>query len=158
MNELWPPQPLLAPSLAIHFEVAGIPAPQGSKKAFVNPRTNRAIIVDDNSKPLRSWRQDVIEAAKKARGNRPPLDVALSLHVTFNMPRPKGHYGTKGLRPSAPSRVTTKPDLDKLLRALLDAITISGIWQDDGRVAVVVASKVYSDLPGCEVTIRELTE
>ena len=67
-DPLWP-APSLVEIIALHFDVAGLPAPQGSKKAFVNPRTRRAIIVDANPTTLRSWRQDVIEAAKHARGN-----------------------------------------------------------------------------------------
>jgi crossover junction endodeoxyribonuclease RusA len=150
---IWPDAPIPA---AIHFDVSGLPAPQGSKKAFVNPRTNRAVVVDVNPKPLRSWRQDIIEAAKAARGDSAPLDCAVGLGVVFRLPRPQSHYGAHGIKPNAPRYVSGQPDLDKLLRALLDAVTIAGVWRDDGRVASIIAHKVYSDLPGCEVWIREM--
>ena len=101
-DPLWPPTPSITDGYILHFDVAGLPAPQGSKKAFVNPRTRRAIIVDANPTTLRSWRQDVIEAAKHARGNSVPLDGSLSLLVTFWLPRPQAHYGTKGLKVQRP--------------------------------------------------------
>lgn len=156
-DPLWPePAPSITDGYILHFDVAGLPAPQGSKKAFVNPRTKRAIIVNDNPSTLRSWRQDVIEAAKHARGNSVPLDASLSLLVTFWLPRPQAHYGTKGLKVNAPTYSRTKPDIDKLLRAVMDALTIAGVWTDDARVARVTMEKMYSETPGCAVTITLL--
>jgi Holliday junction resolvase RusA-like endonuclease len=155
-DPLWPPTPSITDGYILHFDVAGLPAPQGSKKAFVNPRTRRAIIVDANPTTLRSWRQDVIEAAKHARGNSVPLDGSLSLLVTFWLPRPQAHYGTKGLKVNAPTYSRTKPDIDKLLRAVMDALTIAGVWTDDARVGRVTMEKMYSETSGCAVTITLL--
>jgi Holliday junction resolvase RusA-like endonuclease len=44
------------------------------------------------------------------------------------------------------------PDLDKLIRAILDALT-GVVWRDDGQVVDIVASKVYADTPGVDVVI-----
>ncbi len=41
--------------------------------------------------------------------------------------------------------MTTKPDLDKLERAILDALTKSGVIKDDALVVDLVASKHYAD-------------
>jgi Holliday junction resolvase RusA-like endonuclease len=53
------------------------------------------------------------------------------------------------------------PDIDKLTRCVLDAITDSGVWWiDDGQVAALTASKNYcnpGDVPGVVVTIMEMT-
>jgi hypothetical protein len=51
----------------LRFSVFGKPQPAGSKKGFVNPKTGRVIITEDakNSKP---WRQQVAGAAEHAAG------------------------------------------------------------------------------------------
>ena len=147
---IWPEEP----PAHLHFRVNGIPTTQGSKRGFFNPKTERVIIVDDNSPNLKRWRQDVIDAAKAIRGQiAGPLDVPIELEVVFYLPRPQIHYGAHGLKPNAPLFVKGKPDLDKLIRAVMDAITIAGLWQDDGRVASIKTRKLYSDEPGCEVRL-----
>src|SRR5206468_58994 len=65
-----------------------------------------------------------------------PVDVGLY----FYFPRPKSHYRTGRnshlLKDPATEYKPSKPDLDKLVRAALDAITQSGrIWRDDAQVA-----------------------
>jgi Holliday junction resolvase RusA-like endonuclease len=50
---------------------------------------------------------------------------------------------------------TKKPDLDKLLRALKDALK-GVIYRDDSQVVRVVTSKDYSPAPGVIVTVRQL--
>ena len=81
--------------------------------------------------------------------------------LTFRMPRPKSHYWTgrraHELRPDAPTWHTSRPDVDKLTRAVLDAL--SGVWWvDDSQVAMVTASKAYSDdgAPGVHIIAEVL--
>jgi Holliday junction resolvase RusA-like endonuclease len=149
---MWPTEP--TPDL--HFRVSGNPTSQGSKRGFVNPKTKRVVVVEQMGAELKTWRQDVIAAARAIRTAAEPLDVALSLKVVFYLKRPQAHYGAHGVKPNAPRFSKSAPDLDKLLRALLDAITISGLWQDDGRVAKIAAAKAYSDEPGAEVWIAPI--
>lgn len=54
---------------------------------------------------------------------------------------------------------TKKPDIDKLLRALLDAMT-GIVWADDSQVAFVVVNKVYAwnDRPGVHVVIDFMSD
>jgi Holliday junction resolvase RusA-like endonuclease len=152
---LWPTEQGPEPG-GVHFRVFGSPAPQGSKKGFVNPRTMRAVIVDDNKAPLRSWRQDITRTAIEARGQIQFTGPVL-VEALFYLKRPAAHFGVHGLKPNAPSYVMTKPDLDKLLRGLLDAVTASGLWRDDSQVASFGNSrKVYGEQPGVEVWILPL--
>lgn len=39
---------------------------------------------------------------------------------------------------------TTRPDLDKLTRAVFDALTDAHIWHDDAQVVGLVATKRYA--------------
>jgi Holliday junction resolvase RusA-like endonuclease len=76
--------------------------------------------------------------------------------ITFRLIRPKGHYGAKGLRPSAPKRPAVKPDLDKLARAVLDGITAGGAIHDDAQVCHLTVEKVYADdhlVPGATIRV-----
>jgi Holliday junction resolvase RusA-like endonuclease len=62
----------------------------------------------------------------------------LSLCIEFRMPRPKGHYGSgrnaDALKPSVPREHVCTPDLDNLIKAVMDAMTVSGWWVDDSQV------------------------
>ena len=139
--------------MTLSFAVRGItPVPQGSKK-MVAPY--RMIEANPN---LQGWRDAVQSAAMKARKNNgieSPLDCPVSVSVIFLFARPQGHYGKRGLRPTAPSWMSVKPDTDKLARGLLDGIT-HVLVRDDAQVVSLAASKRYcaeDELPGliCQV-------
>lgn len=125
----------------IEFTVHGIPAPQGSKTAWgteANPNT-------------RPWRAAVAAQAAETMGETPLLEGALTLNVVFVFPRPKSHFGTgkrAGIQKhDAPIFHRSKPDADKLLRAIGDAVT-GIVVRDDAQFSVVKASKVYGS-PAC---------
>lgn len=118
--------------------VYGTPIPQGSSKAFLPRGWKRPIVTADNPK-TKSWRQAIIDASREwAEGHGPwPREMPLALNVAFFLPRPS----------SAPKRrteVTTRPDLDKLLRAVGDALTDAGVWLEDAQVVAATASKAYA--------------
>jgi Holliday junction resolvase RusA-like endonuclease len=138
------------PVLEIH--IVGVPAPQGSKSAFTNKYTGKAQMKESSAKTLAPWRQDVKTAAIDAiaaSGYMPPSEtVGVSMHVTFLLARPKGHFRTGRnahlLRDGAPLRPTTRPDVDKLLRSTLDALKVAGVYRDDSHVVTVTGRKVYA--------------
>src|SRR5206468_2876661 len=111
--------------LDLVFVAHGTPAPQGSHKAFVNRATGRAIITQDNAR-TKPWREAVKSAALDVMPDGwQPITGPVSVAMTLYMPRPKGHYGSgrnaAQLKDSAPAYPTTKPDVDKCCRAVLDA-------------------------------------
>lgn len=127
---------------AILVRVLGLPAPQGSKRAFV--RGGRAMLVESSAK-VAPWRQDVKVATALVMGDAPPLDCPLRLAITFLFPRPKGHMGRHGVLPSAPLAHTVRPDLDKLTRSTLDALT-GVLFRDDSQVCALTVSKVWCNV------------
>jgi Holliday junction resolvase RusA-like endonuclease len=136
--------------------VPGICAPAGSKKGFWNKKANRVMIVDDckRSKP---WQSDVKAFAHEAYQG-PLLRGPLHVVVAFYMPRPKGHFNSKGeIRGSAPPYPISRPDTTKLMRAVEDALT-GVIWVDDAQVVIQYLYKLYEidRGPGVEVLIREV--
>lgn len=147
---------------AFTIDVVGTPAPQGSKKAFVIPGTNRANVVDDNKKTA-PWRQDVKTAALAALAGRGPLEGPLEIHVAFSLPRPGYHFGTGRnagvLKDGAPMYVEKKPDIDKLLRSTLDALGEARVFRDDAQIASIAAVKGYAtdpQKPGARITVMPL--
>jgi len=133
----------------IVFTVYGVPAPAGSKRGFYNAGAKRVIITDD-SKRSRPWKAQVSDAAAEAMGGAALLNGPVDLGLTFYAPRPKGHFGARGIRPSAPISPTVKPDLLKLARAVEDAL--SGIvYRDDSQIVVEHLEKHYGEPARVEV-------
>jgi Holliday junction resolvase RusA-like endonuclease len=137
------------------FTVYGLPVPQGSKNAIrQGPRT---LIVERGRAKLNPWRGQIASTAAELLDS--PIAGPLEVELTFSMPRPKAHFrsGSRAneLRDDAPVYLSSRPDVDKLARAVLDALT--GVaFLDDGQVASLVCAKVYGDRPGVAVAIREL--
>lgn len=138
----------------ISFTVHGIPVPQGSKRVVPTRAGPRAI--ESNEKKIRPWRATLAGAAAEAMAGRELLSGPVALKVEFVFPRPKGHFGTgrnaDTLKASAPTYVQTKPDLDKLVRAIGDSL--SGIVvRDDSQIVHVNVWKVYGQPARAEIEI-----
>ncbi len=119
----------------IKVMMAGVP--QGSHSAFIvktKSGMNRAVITDKKKQSLNEERVAIAEEYAKANGKRYATE-GISLDITFGFIKPK----------SIPKKVTLKtkkPDIDKLLRAVLDGLT--GVaYNDDSQVIEVKAKKIY---------------
>ena len=128
-------QPLL------EFTVHGTPITQGSKRALPTKRkdgSTKLIVVEDASRQARlaTWRAQIGLAALDAMEGEPlGLEGPVEIAVEFRFARPKSHLRKNGeLRKGKPLTHIYKPDLDKLLRALKDAMTQVGVWRDDSVV------------------------
>ncbi len=146
---------LLAPlAQTICFEVPGEPVPQGSGRP-IRAGNGRTYVIADSGR-LRPWRDAVTWHARRASAGRPPLAGAVAVELAFTFIRPRWHYGRRGLRPSAPLGHAVRPDLDKLARAVLDALVGAGVIRDDAQVAELHATKGYGERPGLAVALRSL--
>jgi crossover junction endodeoxyribonuclease RusA len=127
--------------------VPGHPAPQGSKR-----HVGGGVMIE-SCKKTKPWRSDIrsmlLDADSKPLGF---FDGAVHVHLEFVMPRPL----------STPKRRTPpavkKPDLDKLTRAVFDAIGSAGVWRDDSQVIGAIVSKRIAEIGetgGCHITIKE---
>jgi Holliday junction resolvase RusA-like endonuclease len=129
---------------SIHFFVPGTPRPGGSKRAFTNKKTGKAMIVDACKKNP-EWRADVKDFAMRVHTGA-LLDGPLYLEVIFYVQRPKGHFGSgknaSVLKQGAPVFPTPKPDCTKLVRALEDALT-GVVWKDDAQIVTQLIKKRY---------------
>lgn len=140
-----------------NFFVPGTPAPQGSKRYLGNG------VMVESSKRVKPWRADIRATAREHLTQ--PIKGPIRLDLLFVLPRPKSHYGTgrnaDKLKPSAPERHTQKPDLDKMVRAVGDAL--SGVaYTDDSQIIFLEAGKAWADTygstPGVHITITQQKE
>jgi Holliday junction resolvase RusA-like endonuclease len=142
----------------ITFFVPGIPIAKGSAKAFFNKGMKHAVVVQDNAARQKPWASMISYCAQEAGCCLSPSAIAITLH--FTMPRPKSHYGTGKnaaiLKRFVPDYHTAKPDLDKLIRCVKDALT--GVaWKDDSQVCFMgEVWKKYGETPGVLIKIEEV--
>src|SRR5438132_14227085 len=101
------------------FDMVGLPVAQGSMRAFPL-KSGRYALHATNAKRLKPWRLELKTAAAAALNGDGPFASKVRLELDFHFPRPAGHFGKRGLRPSAPPWMFRRPDLDKLARAVLD--------------------------------------
>ena len=147
----------------VQFAVRGIPVPQGSPRAFLTGGKARVVSgASRPSSPLGAWRTAIATEAREAMGDRPLLAGPLTVSLWFTLPRPASHWlpvnGRRRepeLRLDAPEFVATSPDIDKLARAGLDALT-GVVFTDDRQVARLHTDKSYGDVPGVEIRVVRL--
>ena len=136
------------------FFVEGTPRPQGSKRSL-----GKGIMVEQ-SRHLKPWRERVFWAAKEQQPQL--LSGPALVNCQFFFHRPKSHFGVgknkDRLKLSAPIYPANRNagDIDKLCRAILDALT--GIcFEDDSQVVALKASKQFANpYEGVEITVLPL--
>lgn len=128
------------------FFVEGKAIAQGSKKSYGN-----GIMVETNDKALKRWRKAIVEKAAPLRGDNDLIDGPVSVALTVYLEKPRT---TKFRRyPAGP------PDLDKLQRAVGDALTTSQLIKDDARIVHWEPWKRWADdetPPGALIQVTEL--
>lgn len=131
-------------SLPVVFEVFGVPIPKGSTKAFNVKGKKFPVVTADNEK-TKPWAQQITATAMVLK-QVPLWTGPVSLEVRFNMPKPMSLPKRRFSYP------TKKPDMDKLLRTVKDAL--KGIfYKDDAQVVEVLMRKCYAEVPSVIVTI-----
>jgi crossover junction endodeoxyribonuclease RusA len=131
----------------LRVTVPGRPAPQGSK------RLGAAGQMREQSVYLPAWRNAIKHAVYERYrelgippGDLPLLRGPVAIGVRFRLAG-----GVRNVRVDGP------PDLDKLLRAVWDSLTLARVWEDDSRVVEVLwASKAAAgtEQSGADLYVR----
>ena len=143
--------------------VAGVPQPQGSKTPFAIRKggayTGKVAMVEGRRPEARanfkSWREGIAQQARAFVDNHnaacqtpwTPLEGPVLARIEFRLPRPA----------SAAKRVTLpakRPDLDKLTRAVFDALKGIAIV-DDSQIVDMRVSKIFGP-PGAVIHLEEM--
>ena len=138
----------------VSFTVRGTPMPKGSTTRMPHGATIPAGTAESR-KRMDQWRMDVRNAAREAMGDEPPYTGPVRLWCEFALMPPK----------SIPKRQqgwvmhTKKPDIDKLMRMLSDALT-GIVWRDDSQICVSAINKVYAwdGFTGAMVTVDVVSD
>jgi crossover junction endodeoxyribonuclease RusA len=129
----------------VRIDVAGIPAPQGSKRHVGGGR------MVEVSRAVGPWREAVRAETQRATTG-PPTGQPVTVSIMFRLTRPR----------SAPASIifpAKRPDLDKLVRAVLDGIVAGGAIADDSQVVILRAAKTFADdscPPGCSIVLNTM--
>lgn len=145
----------------ITFFVPGTPIPKGSMNGRVTRAKGRpiAMVYDQQGRKLKNW-QEAIKWAAIAHRRAPVTEArqAFRIRLVFQFPRPKNQLTSRGKRTVKFRPLpTVKPDVDKLTRAVLDALS-GTIYKDDAQVTTITARKTYHETPGAWIQIIEETE
>ena len=110
--------------------IPGRPVPKGSKRAL-----GRGVMIESSAKGLNVWmkalRAELHTAMRGEKIAAKPFPVAVDLRFYIRPP-----IRTVRRRPTVP------PDLDKLVRAVLDSMQ-GVVFEDDAQVTSIYARKVY---------------
>jgi len=118
----------------LSFDVLGVPVPA--------PRPSvgrKGVYMDRRSEHWKSLVRDSAEDAMRISGWRSPSGP-VSIRVEFVMVR-------RGKAADGPLAHAIRPDLDNLLKLVMDAMTLAKVYRDDGCVSSIVASKRWQ-MPG----------
>ena len=125
-------------SILVEFFVAGEPKAKGSMRSipFQDKAGKLHVNTFHDTKSGTAWERVTKLAALESWEGNPAYDDAVRVELTFTLKRPKTVSVKKRPQP------IVKPDIDKLSRSVLDAIT-GVIFSDDAQVTVLVATKRY---------------
>ncbi len=139
----------------------GNPKPQPRPRAFARKMGARYVARVYDSDSADAWKELIKREcwAQKYGANIGMATAALEVRLSFFFARPKSHFKADGtLNARAPEWHCQRPDSDNLAKAVLDAVTDSGVfWKDDAQVVDLRVTKDWSrGQPGCLMEIRRL--
>lgn len=124
------------------------PGTKGSSRGFPIKRKFGKIgvvITNDNPKN-KAWAKLVADAAMEAKGSSALWTSAVDLALLFWVRRPAKIPAGRGTLP------TVRPDIDKMARSVIDALT--GVaYKDDSQIVTLTVRKEYGDQPGVMVEL-----
>lgn len=144
----------------LEFFVPGHPVTQGSMRAIPLRNGGASLVQGSSSKhrqALEDWRHSIRTSASELVGREPlpashpfsyPMVGPVALEARFGLVKPAYKPKRKRTWPTG----ARSGDVDKLMRALLDALT-GVVWVDDSQVTEARVSKDWNERPGVSVRI-----
>lgn len=128
---------------AFEMWISGLPVPQGSMRAFMVGGKPR---LTPTSNAVGEWKT-LVRLAVGEKWKSAPINGPVIVGLDFHMPKPASEPKKKVTWPDR------KPDLDKLIRAIGDALT-KVVVQDDARIVEIHAKKLWAtESPGVRIKI-----
>jgi len=151
-------------NMTIAFDIPGPPCAKGRPRIGINRGTGRAMAFTDRK--TENYEGLVCMAAQAARPPA-PLTGPLAVSVVAVFARPayllarskRTNALLKGVEGRMPH--TGRPDLDNVIKAVVDGMNRAGVWGDDSQIGDLTARKAYAatgELPHVEVVIRQVVD
>jgi len=88
---------------------------------------------------------------------REPFLFPVEVVINAYLPIPRSWSGKKQ-HAAADFKIlpAVNPDLDNLIKNILDCMTVLSFWRDDSQVVKIMATKSYSVSPRWEVKVKEI--
>lgn len=141
--------------MKVRFWVPGVPKPQGSKRGFAT-KTGKVVMVE-SSAGVKDWRYDIKGFAMQAMQTREMIvDAPVYARINFIMKRATNVSPSK----TTPPAIKKVGDVDKLVRAVFDAVT-GIVYADDCLVTDLQATKriaEFREQPGAWIEIGDVHE
>lgn len=140
----------------LDIEIPGPPRTQGSAALGVTPAGR----IRPFKRPTETaHREHAVWLMRQARAGRPTWADPVKVVIVARLRRPQSHHiggdHSRDLKPSAPRewRVGKAPDVDKIARLILDALTIARVIEDDALVAHLTVSKLWAPIDSTTVKV-----
>jgi Holliday junction resolvase RusA-like endonuclease len=137
---------------SISFIVHGKAVPKGSMRAFMPKGHKFPVLTSTSGKNLKNWEQSIRGELQAAMNLTHPditkalFDAPIAVGIRFHMPRPKSKKKAK--------YPTSRPDIDKLARSAVDALSTI-VFRDDAQVVALQVRKVYAESGAkAEITVE----
>jgi Holliday junction resolvase RusA-like endonuclease len=155
-------------AITLRVKINGTPRPmyrtqavnrKGKMTVFTPSKANK----DSFSKAIK----EAINKTKKVNPFNPGSGHPVSITANFHLRRPNSHFNIMGLLPTAPKYCTKNPDIDNLLKLVMDALH-GIVYENDSVVCDITARKFWlhkdtghpwkDDFQKEECTIIKITE
>ena len=125
------------------FVVLGKPVAQPRHRATFRGGFAKMYIPREH--PVHGFKERIIAEAHKHELVR--IEGPVRLDLMFAFVQPKGRVGQFKI---------SKPDLDNLEKAVMDALTTAGVWCDDAQVVEKHSAKVYGKIDATSIFVTPL--
>ncbi|MES2346710.1 MAG: RusA family crossover junction endodeoxyribonuclease [Pseudomonadota bacterium] len=134
----------------IQFTIPGQPVAKGRPKFTVRGGFASAY----TPAKTKAYETLVAGIATRAMAGRPPSDRAIEVLLELRMQIPVSWSKKKQVAASAGKvRATKKPDIDNVVKSILDASN-GIVWIDDAQVVVLTVRKLYHADPCVMIGVR----
>jgi Holliday junction resolvase RusA-like endonuclease len=138
--------------IQIMFTIYGHPVAKGRPRFS----TRGKFPVAYTPEKTKNYESDVGMMAKAAMGASEPLEGALEafIYVTFPVPASYSKKRTEACL-SGQEKHTKKPDLDNVVKAVLDGMS-DIVFLSDSQITSIHATKVYGEVAKVEVLVKQI--
>lgn len=128
--------------VSVKCKIFGTPRPMYRVQACnKGGRMHVYAVSNGNKKSFASAFKKAVDSCPGGNPFSPTSGRPVSITANFYFKRPKSHYGFMGLRQDAPKFVTKNPDVDNLMKLVMDSL--QGIVYSNDNVVVQTTSTKF---------------